>query len=57
MIFHYMKDGTRRDTIDGYIVKYEQKKELYKKLTYISKNAKTREINTNDKRRNNHRTG
>lgn len=33
MIFHYMKDGTRRDSIDGYIVKYEQKKDLYKRLT------------------------
>lgn len=32
MIYHIMKDGTRRDHIDGYIVKYEQKKELYKKL-------------------------
>ena len=32
MIFHIMKDGTRRDRIDGYIVKYEQKKELYKHL-------------------------
>lgn len=32
MIFHIMKDGTRRDSIDGYIVKYEQKKELYKRL-------------------------
>ena len=32
MIFHYMKDGTRRDSIDGYIVKYEQKKDLYKRL-------------------------
>jgi hypothetical protein len=27
-----MKDGTKRDSIDGYIVKYEQKKDLYKKL-------------------------
>ena len=32
MIFHYMKDGTRRDSIDGYIVKYEQKKDLYRRL-------------------------
>lgn len=33
MIYHIMKDGTRRDSIDGYIVKYEQKKELYKRLS------------------------
>ncbi len=32
MIFHIMRDGSRRDSIDGYIVEYEQKKELYKRL-------------------------
>jgi hypothetical protein len=32
VIFHIMKDGTRRESIDGYVVKYEQKKELYKKI-------------------------
>lgn len=41
MIYHIMKDGTKRDRIDGYIVKYEQKKELYKRL------EKTR-VNNND---------
>lgn len=50
MIFHYMKDGTRRDSIDGYIVKYEQKKELYRKLTYISKSAEKKESMNNVKR-------
>lgn len=35
MIFHIMKDGTRRDHIDGYIVKYEQKKELYRKMSKL----------------------
>lgn len=33
MIIHIMKDGTRRDSINGYVVKYEQKKELYKHMT------------------------
>ena len=32
MIFHIMKDGSRRDSIDGYVVAYEQKKDLYKRL-------------------------
>ena len=32
MIFHIMKDGSRRDSVEGYIVTYEQKKELYKRL-------------------------
>lgn len=32
MIFHIMKDGTRRDSIDGYIVRYEQNKELYRRI-------------------------
>lgn len=32
MIFHIMKDGSRRDSVEGYIVAYEQKKELYKRL-------------------------
>lgn len=32
MIIHIMKDGTRRNSIDGYIVKYEQKKNLYSRL-------------------------
>lgn len=50
MIFHYMKDGTRRESIDGYIVKYEQKKELYKKLTYISNDAGKKESANNVKR-------
>lgn len=27
-----MKDGTIRKSIEGYIVKYEQKKELYRRL-------------------------
>lgn len=54
MIFHYMKDGTRRESIDGYIVKYEQKKELYKKLTYISNSTREKESANNVKRRNNH---
>lgn len=35
MIYHIMKDGTKRDRIDGYIVKYDQKKELYKKLKKV----------------------
>lgn len=35
MIFHIMKDGTRRTSIDGYVVKYEQKKELYKRLKKV----------------------
>lgn len=39
MIFHYMKDGTRRDSIDGYIVKYEQKKDLYRRLTKKEKSG------------------
>lgn len=33
MIYHIMKDGTKRDSVEGYVVKYEQKKELYKRLT------------------------
>lgn len=32
MIFHIMKDGARRNDVDGYIVKYEQKKNLYSRL-------------------------
>lgn len=40
MIYHYMKDGSRRDTIEGYIVKYEQKKELYKRLHKLNKQDK-----------------
>ena len=35
MIYHYLKDGSRIDSIDGYIVKYEQKKNLYNKLNKI----------------------
>lgn len=32
MITHIMKDGTRRNSIEGYIVEYEQKKNLYSRL-------------------------
>lgn len=35
MIYHYMKDGSRRDSIDGYIVNYEQHKNLYSRLAKI----------------------
>lgn len=48
MIFHYMKDGTRRDSIDGYIVKYEQKKNLYKALM-----KKEKRLNDNEDTRKN----
>lgn len=32
MIFHIMKDGTKRNDINGYIVRYEEKKNLYSRL-------------------------
>lgn len=47
MIFHYMKDGTQRDSVDGYIVKYEQKKELYKRITNLHKRGKGYNGNNN----------
>ena len=47
MIFHYMKDGTQRDNIDGYIVKYEQKKELYKRITNLHKRGNEKDGYTN----------
>lgn len=40
MIYHYMKDGSRRDSIDGYVVTYEQKKELYKRLHRMTNEGK-----------------
>ena len=45
MIYHYLKDGSRIDSIDGYIVKYEQKKELYKRLYKLNKRRKKEKNN------------
>lgn len=51
MIYHYLKDGSRIDSIDGYIVKYEQKKELYKRLYKLNKRGKKEKNNEHRKSR------
>lgn len=43
MIFHIMSDGTKRESVDGYIVKYEQKKELYNRLSKMK--ARDKHVN------------
>lgn len=50
MIYHYLKDGTRIDNVDGYIVEYEQKIELYKRLHKRTKEVK-KEILVNEHRK------
>ena len=46
MIYHIMKDGTKHDSVDGYIVKYEQKKELYNRLSKMKVRDKHDNENT-----------